>query len=46
MTFECNPHGYQRKYYKGEGDDFPSIRVVVSFVNTCMFVICPCTKVL
>ncbi len=31
-----------RKYYKGEGDGFPQIRSVVSFVNLCLPVVCPC----
>jgi hypothetical protein len=26
----------QREYYKGEGDDFPSIQVMVSFVSMCV----------
>ncbi len=31
-------------YYKGEGGGFPQVWVVVSFVNLCLLVVCPCTK--
>jgi hypothetical protein len=33
-------------YYKGEGGDFPQVRVVVSLVSLCLLVARPCTKVL
>ncbi len=33
-------------YYKGEGGGFPQVWAVVSFVNLCLPVACPCTKVL
>ncbi len=33
-----------REYYKGEGGGFPQVRTVVSLVNLCLPVICPCTK--
>jgi hypothetical protein len=33
-----------KKYYKGEGGGFPQVRAMVSFVNLCMFVVCPCIK--
>jgi hypothetical protein len=33
-------------YYKGEGGDFPQVRAVVSLVNMCLPVVCPCTKML
>jgi hypothetical protein len=46
MTFGANPVARHRMYYKGEGGGFPRIRVVVSFVSSCLPVVCPCTKVL
>jgi hypothetical protein len=33
-----------REYYKGEGGDFPQVRAMVSLVNLCVLVVCPCTK--
>jgi hypothetical protein len=33
-------------YYKGEGDGFPQVQAVVSFVNPCLPMARPCTKVL
>jgi hypothetical protein len=33
-----------KKYYKGEGVDFPQVRAVVSFVNPRLPVVRPCTK--
>jgi len=33
-------------YYKGEGGGFPQIQIVVSFVNSCLPMARPCTKVL
>jgi hypothetical protein len=33
-----------KEYYKGEGDDFPQVQTMVSLVNLCMFMACPCTK--
>jgi len=35
-----------RIYYKGEGGGFPQVRAVVNFVNMCLPVARPCTKVL
>jgi hypothetical protein len=32
-------------YYKGEGTGFPQVRVVVNVVNSCLPVVCLCTKV-
>jgi hypothetical protein len=32
------------QYYKGEGDGFPQIRVVVSFMSLYMLMPRPCTK--
>jgi hypothetical protein len=42
MTFEC----WHKIYYKGEGDGFPHVRVVVSLVSLCLPVVRTCTKVL
>jgi hypothetical protein len=44
MTFGCSRHGQSQKNYKGEGGGFPQVRVVVSLVNLCMFVVHLCTK--
>jgi len=33
-------------YHKGEGGGFPQVQNVLSFVNSCLLVVCPCTKVL
>jgi hypothetical protein len=33
-------------YYKGEGDGFPQVRVVVNLVSLCLPMVHPCTKVL
>ncbi len=33
-----------RIYYKGEGGDFPQVRVVMN--HLCLFMVHPCTKVL
>jgi len=33
-------------YYKGEGDGFPQVRVVVNLVSLCLPVAHPCIKVL
>jgi len=38
------PMTNHRSYYKGEGDDFPQVRAVVSFGNPCMPMVRPCTK--
>jgi len=32
------------KYYKGESGGFPQVWAMVSFVNPCILVACPCTK--
>ncbi len=44
MTFGCSPVANKKEYYKGEGGAFPQVRVVVNLVNSCVFVICLCTK--
>jgi hypothetical protein len=33
-----------RKYYKGEGDGLPQVRVAVSLVSPCMFVHQKCSN--
>jgi hypothetical protein len=33
-----------REYYKGEGGGFPQVWAMVSFVSSCMFMVCLCTK--
>jgi hypothetical protein len=33
-------------YYKGEDGGFPQIRAMMSLMNLCLLVACPCTKVL
>jgi len=33
-------------YYKGEGNGFPQVRAVVSFVSSCLPVVHSCTKML
>jgi hypothetical protein len=33
-----------RIYYKGEGGGFPQVQAMVSLVNPCLLVVCPCTK--
>jgi hypothetical protein len=32
------------EYYKGKGGGFPQVQAMVSLVNLCMPVVCPCTK--
>ncbi len=38
------PMASHKEYYKGEGDGFPQVRAMVSFVCPCMLVAHPCTK--
>jgi len=33
-----------RNFYKGEGNDFPQVWIVVSLMSSCMLVACMCTK--
>jgi uncharacterized membrane protein len=40
----ASPMARKNIYYKGEGDGFPQVRTVVSFVSLCLPVVCPCTK--
>jgi hypothetical protein len=41
---DATPVVNHKKYYKGEGGDFPQFQTVVSFVTPCMPVARPCTK--
>jgi hypothetical protein len=38
------PMGRHIKYYEGEGDGFPQVRAMVSFVSSCLLVVHPCIK--
>jgi hypothetical protein len=38
------PMAKHKEYYKGEGGGFPQVRVVVSLMNPCLLMVCPCTK--
>jgi hypothetical protein len=38
------PVARHRVYYKGEGGGFPQVYTVVSFVNLCLLMVRPCTK--
>jgi hypothetical protein len=40
----ASPVAMHKEYYKGEGGGFPQVRAVVSFVNSCLPVACPCIK--
>jgi hypothetical protein len=42
--FGVGPVAKHKEYYKGEGDGFPQIWAVVSLVNLCLLMTCPCTK--
>jgi len=44
MTFGCNPHGYHKEYYKGEGGGLPQVQAVMSPVGMCMPVVHLWTK--
>jgi hypothetical protein len=46
MTFGASPMAKHRVYYKGEGGGFPQVQAVVNFVNSCLPVSRPCTKML
>jgi len=41
-----SPVARHRVYYKGEGDGFPQVKVMVNIMNPCLPVVHPCTKVL
>jgi hypothetical protein len=41
---DASPVVKNREYYKGEGDGFLEVRVVVNLVNLCLFVVRLCTK--
>jgi hypothetical protein len=40
----AGPMARHKLYYKGEGGGFPQVRAVVSLVNPCLPMVCPCTK--
>jgi hypothetical protein len=40
----AGPLARHKEYYKGEGGDFPQVRVVVSLVSPCLHVVHLCTK--
>jgi len=40
----ASPVAKHKEYYKGEGGGFPQVRVVVSLVSPCLFLVRPCTK--
>jgi hypothetical protein len=40
MTFGCWPVARHKEYYKGEGGDFPQVRAMVNFMNSCLLVAC------
>jgi hypothetical protein len=42
--FGVGPVAKHKEYYKGKGGGFPQIWAVVSLVNPCLFMTCPCTK--
>jgi len=44
MSFGCGLVASHRVYYKGEGDGFPQVQVVVSLVSPSLLVIRPNTK--
>jgi hypothetical protein len=46
MTLGVGHMARHRVYYKGEGDDFPQVRVVVSFMGLCVLVAFLRTKML
>jgi len=40
----AGPVARHKKYYKGEIGGFPQVRFVVSLMNSCLPVVCLCTK--
>jgi hypothetical protein len=40
------PMARHKVYYKGEGNGFPQVWVVMSLMSLCLLVVRPCTKVL
>jgi hypothetical protein len=40
----AGPMPRHKEYYKGECDGFPQVQALVSLMNPCLLVICPCTK--
>ncbi len=41
---DVDPVARHREFYKGEGDGFPQVRVVMSLKSLCLPVAYPCTK--
>jgi hypothetical protein len=46
MTLGVGHMARHRVYYKGEGDGFPQVRIVVSFMGLCVHVALLRTKML
>jgi len=44
MTLSVGPMAKHKIYYKGEGGGLLQVRAMVSLVNSCLFVVRPCTK--
>jgi hypothetical protein len=44
MTLGASHVAKHKVYYKGEGGEFPQVRVVVNLVSLCLPVARPCTK--
>jgi len=42
--YDVTPMAIHKEYYKGEGDVFPQVRVMVSIVSSCIAMIRLCTK--
>jgi hypothetical protein len=40
----AGPVAMHKKYYKWEGGGFPQVRAVMSLMNLCLPMVCPCTK--
>jgi len=40
----AGPVAKHKEYYKGEGGGFPQVLDVMSLVNLCLPMACPCTK--
>jgi hypothetical protein len=44
MTFGLAPVAKHKEYYKGKGDGFCQVQVVVSLLSLCMFMVHSCIK--
>jgi hypothetical protein len=44
MTFGTSPMATHRVYYKGEGDGFPQVRIVVNLVSLSLLMVRFSTK--